>query len=159
MAFDVQWQDPSDMTSFKLLEPGEATFVIKKANEHDAKGKALSSRNTGEAMVKFDLYVTDAKGVSSFVSEYVVASQAYKVKNICWSIGKPDIYMDGRDMGVNVQRMVRGTGKCIVKTDVSENPQYGDKTVIAKFIDAQNMPAKNSKANVPQTLTEDSLPF
>ncbi len=153
--FDVQWQDPNEMTQYKILEPGEATFLVNQIYDTAANGSRMCSSRTGEEMIKVEFEVTDSKNNTGLVNEYIVASQAWKIKQICWAINKPEIYMEGKESGINTQRMVGQSGKCILKTDKG-TPQYpNDKTAISKFIDAVGKPVEPMANVVP----DDDVPF
>ncbi len=149
--FDLQWQDPNEMTKYRLLKPGDATFVINFVYENNQSGKPMCSQKTGEAMIKIEFMVEDSDGNESAVDEYVLASQAWKLKQICDAIGKPEVYMDSKEGGFNNARIIGECGKCVIKTDVPSDPKYNERTVIAKFIP---MPVKTEV-----TVIDDDLNF
>ena len=154
--FDVQWQDPSEMSQYKILEPGEASFLINNIFDTNPNGSSMSSSRTGEPMIKIEFEVTDSRGATGLVNEYIVASQAWKVKQICWAINKPEIYMEGKDSGINTKRMIGHAGMCVIKTDKPTDPKYNEKTTIAKFIDAVS---KQVKTESSARDIEDAVPF
>jgi hypothetical protein len=159
--FDVQWQDPNEMTAYKLLEPGEAKFLVNRIFDTSPNGNRMCSSRTGEEMIKVEFEVTDSKSNTGLVNEYIIASQAWKVKQICWAINKPEIYMEGKENGINIQRMVGHSGQCILKTDKPSDPKYDEKTTIAKFIDAvpKESMLKDGKFVATVEIIDDTIPF
>lgn len=156
MTFCFDWQDPEEMTAFKVLEEGEATFKV-----HDV--VEATSKKTGEAMLKVVLSVTDSKGANSFVDDYILSSHPWKLKNLCWAINKPEIYTESSDGKLNPMRLVAEKGKCIIKTDKPDNPNFQERSVIAKYLDAVKEAEKNKKHEAEQArqdnLPDDPLPF
>ena len=157
--FDVQWEDPSEMTAYKVLTPGEAIFTVQQIIDTAKNGVSkLCSQKTGEEMIRVVFMVEDSKGKTSMVDYYILASQAWKLKAICWAINKPEIYMEGKEgKGINTLKMVGEGGQCVIATEKSKDPKYpDDKTVITKFVDAvKEAEAAALQASVP----DDDVPF
>ena len=156
MTFAFNWQDPDEMTTLKILAEGEASFKVQQVYEYDERGNLLCSRKSGEQMIKVELMVTDARGASGLVYDYILSSQPWKLKNLCWAVNKPDIYTDAKDGQLNPQKLVAEKGRCIIKTDRPTDPRFEDKSTIAKYLDG--VKAAQDQAH-QDSMPDDEIPF
>ena len=159
--FNVQWEDPSEMTAYKVLTPGEAIFTVQQIIDTAKNGVSkLCSSRTGEEMIRVVFLVEDSTGKTSMVDQYIVASQPWKIKQICWAINKPEIYMEGKEHGdINTLKMVGHGGQCVIAIEKSTDPRYpDDKTVISKFIDAVKESESKIEQKTEQTVSQNAIP-
>lgn len=154
MSFEYGYVDPNEMSSYKLLEPGEGNFKI--INTQDKVSKA------GNPMMVITFKLIDSKGRDTLYDEYLLKSDdeeqkkttATKIYNILHSIGKGEIY--GKPL--RQHDVIGCCGKCIIKTKKSTNPNYpDDKSVIAKYISAVDATGQNQ--TVAQEPFDDDIPF
>lgn len=150
MTFEFQWQDPSEMSAFKILAEGEADFKVQEVIE-------AVSKKTGEPMLKVVLSVTDANGNNGLVDEYILSSGPWKLKNLCWAVNRPDIYNESSDGKLNSIRLVAERGRCIIKTDKPENPKFNERSIVAKYIDGVKAAADAQKVQAEKAM-QDSIP-
>lgn len=158
MTFSFQWQDPSEMSVFKVLAEGEGSFKVQHVYETDNKGEMLCSKKTGEQMIKIELMVTDSHGASTIIDEYIVASQAWKLYNICKAIGRVDIYESAKDGSLNCNKLLGEKGRCLIATDTPSDPKYKAKSVIAKYLEPEKQ-AVAKHANTDYSNMNDDVPF
>lgn len=156
MTFNFQWQDPEEMTAFKILKEGEASFKVQDVIES-------VSKKTGEPMLKVVLSVTDELGNNSLIDDYILASGPWKLKNLCWAVNKPEIYTESSDGRLNPMKLIAEKGRCVIKTDKPDNPKFNERSVIAKYIDGVKAVQEAEKAKqeqaVQDSIPNDDLPF
>jgi len=137
MALNYNWVDPKELNAFQVIEPGDGEFKVIKCEEKQSRA--------GNNMMVVTFRLTDVRGQSTLANEYLVASSdpaqnkstATKTYNLLSGIGMLALYgrpLDGRDI-------VGRSGRCIIKTQKSDDPQYADKSVIAKYIAVVHEPA------------------
>lgn len=151
MAISYGYVDPKEMSAFQLIEPGEGTFKVTNAEEK-------ISRN-GNPMMVITFMLTNHRGQQTLYNEYIISSKdpvqnksaATKVYNILRSLGRDDLY--GHPL--EARHVLHGKGKCIIKTQKSDDPQYSDKSVIAQYIADE---AKAPQGTEPVDINDD-LPF
>lgn len=151
MAIEYGYVDPSQMTSYQLVQPGEGTFRIKSAEEKISRA--------GNNMLVVTFLLTDSRGQSTLANEYLLESQdetqnkstATKVYNILNGIGRPELY----GLPLEPKHLLHGRGKCIIKTQKSEDPQYADKSVISKYVYEVN----EAPENIKEKDVQDDIPF
>lgn len=132
MSIPYGYVDPSEMTAYQLIEPGEGTFKVVDAEEK-------ISRN-GNPMMAITFRITNMKGQSTLANEYIVSSNdavqnkiaATKIYNLLSAIGRVDLY----GLPLETKHVLHGRGKCIIKTHKSDDPKYSDKSVISQYISA-----------------------
>jgi hypothetical protein len=148
VALDYNWVDPKELNAFQIIEPGEGKFKILKAEERVSRA--------GNNMMVITFRLTDSKGASTLTNEYIIASTdetqskraANKIYSLLTAIDKLSLY--GKPL--EARHIVGDTGRCIIKTQKSEDPQYPDKSVIAKYISMVH--------NNPEPVdADDDIPF
>lgn len=156
MTFNFTWQDPEEMTAFKVLKEGEASFKVQDVIE-------TTSKKSGEQMLKVVLSVTDERGDNSLVDDYILSSAPWKLKALCWAVNKPEIYTESSDGRLNPLKLVAERGRCTIKTDKPDNPNFHERTIIAKYIDGVKL-AEKAKTDAAfdaaqAAIPDDTLPF
>ncbi len=147
--FDNYYVPPQDLSGFQLIEPGEGKFKIIKIEEKQSRA--------GNQMMVVTFRIWNTRAQSTLYNEYLVGANtedqrkatATKIFNLLNAIGKADLY--GKPIGENI---VGGTGKCIIKTQKSDDPQYQDKSVISQYISVAN-----AAADPMQNFPDDEIPF
>lgn len=156
MTFNFKWQDPNEMSAFKILQEGEASFKVQDVIE-------TTSKKTGEEMLKVVLLVTDSKGDSSLVDDYILSSAPWKLYNLCKAINRPEVYHESSDGKLNTMKIIAEKGRCKIKTDKPVNPNFQDRTIISGYIDAtKNATKEQAAAELAQAqanFPDDKLPF
>jgi len=130
MAFNYNTVDPKDMAAFQIIEPGEGTFKVVKCEDKQSRA--------GNDMMVVTYRIVDSRGRSTLYNDYLIASNdevqnkstATKIYNLLCGIGRSDLY--GAPLGH--EHILCGKGRCIIKTQKSDDPRYDDKSVISKFI-------------------------
>lgn len=150
MALRYNYVNPKELNPFQLIEPGEGKFRVLKVEER-------TSQNGNEMMV-IGLRLTDRTGATTLCNEYLVSSDnadynkktATKVYNLLNAINKPELY--GKPL---YDRDIIGCeGRCIIKTEKSNNPDYSDRSVIAKYISVVNPEHYEERPEI-----DDDIPF
>lgn len=156
MTFNFKWQDPNEMSAFKILAEGEASFKVQEVIE-------TTSKKTGEEMLKIVLQITDSKGDTGLVDDYIVASGPWKLHALCKAIGHPEFYNDSSDGRLNTMKLIAEKGRCKIKTDKPDNPNFKERTIIASYIDIvkneEKAQAAAELAAAQANFPDDSLPF
>ncbi len=149
MQFNYIYEEADQNELVSVLTPGDATFQVKNVHNKDKNGENMRS-SKGDDMIKVELLVKDSHGKSGMVYEYITSKMGWKLRALCKSIGKENLYNKSGNM--DVTQLKYGTGSCSVKTHSSAG--YDDKTVIDKFYEGV---AKNDPS-LPNT-EDDDLPF
>ena len=136
-------EDPKPFSEFKIIPEGEGEFEIVDA----AVGKSKSSGNA-QMIFKIRIY---SQGQNTLYMKYVQYNQPYIIKAMAEAIGHPEIY--NKTAELEVYKFLNGAGTCVIKTEVSNNPRFPDKSVISKFI-----PREPIKYSAPVE-DNDELPF
>jgi hypothetical protein len=151
---EYKTEEELDSGGFKGAE-GEADFVISSAQESISK--------SGNEMIKIGVKVWDKNGEEGVVLDYLVGTVAFKIKQICESIGKPEWYSAELDL---TPEMLEGMGgKCILKIEKSTNPEYSDSTKIKSYIAHSGEPVperavvSKKEAAVSDISFDDDMPF
>ena len=130
MSISYRYVAPDEMSAFRVIRPGPGTFKVTAAEEKTSRA--------GNRMLVVTFRLTDERGQSTLANEYLVESQdeaankgtATKIYNLLTAINRSDLY--GRPL--EARHIVHGHGKCIIKTEVSDDAKYKDKSVIAQYI-------------------------
>lgn len=153
MTFNFQWQDPKEMNAFKLLAEGEASFKVQEVIE-------TTSKKSGEEMLKVVLQVTDSKGDTGLVDDYILASGPWKLKNLCYAVNKPEYYDQSSDGRLNPLKLVAEKGRCVIKTDKPDNPNFNERSIVSKYIDAVKEAKKTAEIEaINNNAPDDTIPF
>ena len=152
MAIGYNYVDPKDMSAFQIIEPGEGSFKILKAEEKQSR--------QGNNMMEVTMTLTNTRGQSTLYREYIVSSDdpiqnkstATKIYNILNAIGRADVY----GMPLIDRHLQHGSGKCIIKTQKSDDERYPDKSVVSQYISRTDVAASGAES---ATDLEDSIPF
>jgi len=147
MAISYGYVDPKEMSAYQLIEPGEGTFKVTNAEEKMSRSQNL--------MMVVTFVLTNHKGQSTLANEYLVSSKdpaqnkstATKIYNLLNAIGRVDLY--GHPL--EARHLLHGRGKCIIKTQKSDDPQYPDKSIIAQYV-AKDFVASTDEANLDQDI-------
>ena len=133
MGFAVDFYTDEELSP--LLTPGEGRFKIKEALEKVSQA--------GNPMMVLNMDLIDCNGREGFHSEFLIKSEddrtnrmtAAKIKAIANCIGKPDMYSEGAVLhSIDV---LGEKGKCMIKTQISKDSQYPDKSIVAKYLPVQ----------------------
>lgn len=157
--------EPAELVN--LLAEGEGTFQIVSV-------VPTRSKTSGYRMFVVTSEVTDSNGKMLKCDDYLVLTVgdeagmkrlATRIKNISYAINKPEIY-DGGLNKLRTSDFLGGRGKCIIKTQQSNNAQYPEpKSIIAKYIDrrtpAEGQPLSDAAAAPAAAVAQldDPLPF
>lgn len=145
--FTFDYFDPKQLSP--TLEPGDGKFLITQVVPKISKGQ--------NKMLEFTFEVTDSNDKKLTINDWLVATPgdsagmkrlATKIRNIANSIGKPELYAEGRAKVTPID-FVGHKGLCIIKTQTSDN--YSDRSIIAKYIEKASEPVA---ADI-----DDDLPF
>lgn len=164
--FDFEYVDPKQL-SF-TLEPGDGTFKIVEVLIGE-------SKSSGNPMMTVTFEVTDCRGTTQKINDYLVAPRMTikngdpvhdkkvdddyaatkkrlntKIMNISKAIGKPELYAPGASK-LQPNDLLGYTGQCLIKTQSSDD--FADRSVIAKYYDA------TKKEAVAVNDIDDPLPF
>lgn len=136
-----------------LLTPGPAHFVIRGFVDTNQDGTPLISRASKAPMIKLDLSVTDARGKTASIYEYLTANNPWRIKQLAEAVGRPSLYSPSGTL--NPRELLNLDGQCVVKTFSQEG--FGDKTKVDKFVPS-NRPQGHQEYQAPKSV-EDDLPF
>ena len=134
MALPYTPVDPKDMTAFQVITPGEGKFKVIKCEDKQSRA--------GNDMTVVTFRLVDSRGRSTLYNEYLIAgndevqnkSTATKIYNLLCAIGRQQFY----GMALEHKHIMGGAGECIIKTQVSEDPRFEDKSVISKYIPVES---------------------
>ena len=121
-----------------LLKPGEVDFEVIKAREKLSKA--------GNHMIELMAKVWDKDGKTANIFDYLLDSQAWKIKHFWESVGLSENYPKG-DM--EVEALIGLGGKCVIVTQKDETGKYGDQTKIKDYL----------KKDGKEIKKEDDVPF
>lgn len=152
MAIKYTYVDPKQMSSYQLIEPGEGKFKITHCEEKPSRA--------GNDMMQITMQLTNTKGQSTLYKEFIVPSDdpsqakrtATKIYNILNSIGRVQVYGEP----LEARHLLQGNGRCIIKTQKSDNPDYADKSVVSQYISQAD--AMDSMVT-DESEFDDSIPF
>lgn len=152
---------------FNVLEPGEATFLIKNIFYNDKDGFPLKTKDNMPKVIVV-VEATDKQGTTSAIYEHISAKATFKAYTMCKAVGQKELYAeDGTDFD-----MLKGLrGKCIVKTEqtpgynatskisaYTPHPKYDEEVPdMRKGVD-QNLIPNDSLAGLGDPATEE-IPF
>ncbi len=146
------YRDPKDISGsgFKIINEGEGLFKILSISPH-------TSRN-GNNVHKVTFKLKDNVGQTTLYMHYLQNNDylAENIYRICEAIDRVHLYSIH---GTDLDQLVGGSGRCIIKTERDE--QYGDKSKIYRFIPYKSM-QEEAPPPVSQAKKEsfdDSLPF
>lgn len=121
----------------KLLQKGEADFVVKAAKNSVSQG--------GNEMIEIQAEVTDSTGVTAVLKDWLLPAMGHRLRHFCYAVGLGSIYERGELDATHCQG--RG-GRCMIMIEKSE--QYGDKNKIKDYVVApqtkQTTGYQNAKA-------------
>jgi hypothetical protein len=121
----------------ETFTPGFACFCIKNIKFLDANNEILMSSKRS-IMIRVDMLITDSKGFSDTIYEYMTSATAWKNKQLEKVVGlkgRITDYLSGAsDIGV-LQEFLGESGMCTIKLDKSKDDRYEDKFVIATYIE------------------------
>jgi hypothetical protein len=137
---------------FNLLEPGEATFVIKNVYYNDKEGFPLTSKE-GAPKVVVVVEATDCKGVSSSIYEHITAKAAFKSYTMCKAVGRKELY---EESGVDFDLLKGAKGKCMVKTD--QSPGYNASSKIYSYIPHPKYADEEDKVDMQKGVDQNAIP-
>lgn len=92
MAFRYEYKTDEELElGYKLLAAGECKFMIKSVADKDDRGFELIN-SKGNPYLKIELVVIDSKGQKGLVMENISSNAAWKIKELCHAVGKPQYY-------------------------------------------------------------------
>lgn len=150
MAFKFVYLKEEDLNNaVRILAEGEASFVVKSAEECKSKASGLNQ-------LKLSLLVTDRTGEKSLLWEYLPGTEnmAWKIRKFLRAIGCGNFY---NSKGIlEPIFLINKSGNCILKTQPSENPEYGPKTIIDKYLEKEGFEHESKNQQVDE---DDDVPF
>jgi hypothetical protein len=152
----------------QLLKPGFAWFDIIQADDTRQDGSPLISKN-GALMLKLTLNCTDTQGNTLRVYDYIIEGIEWKILSLQKSINTEDpilvIPNDGKKSPYWDKRLLAKfrNGVCSIRTDISKDERYGDKSVIAAYLPEDICEKLNVKYNepineLPDEVVKDTIP-
>lgn len=127
-----------------LIPEGEYNFEVSKAIEKISKA--------GNPMIELTIKIWDHEGKEKTIYDYLMTGKPaylYKIKHFCYSIGKGDLYENGKISDVE---LMGGSGKLIlVIRDSKDN--YPPRNAVKDYIVNEN------KTNENEDKFDDDLPF
>ena len=142
---------PDDLNSFKVIEEGEGTFKVLEATEE-------VSKTSGKDMMNILYELKNLRGQSTLCNQYIVANEwaAKNIYGILDAAGKAELYQE-KNGEIKPYDLIGLKGQCKIKTEVSTNPNFEDKSKVGYFI-----PASQKRPIHSETVEEcpdDSIPF
>ena len=135
MNFSFDYVEPDQLTSFRIIPEGEGEFKINDV-------EPVMSR-AGKPQLKIKMTLRSQGQSTSYVL-YITNAQAFRIKALCDAIGKPHLYSKA---GLDFVQLVGCEGCCVIETEKSDDPQYKDKSVIAKFLESSTSGAVSYDSN------------
>ena len=151
MTFEFDYRPAEDLAAFKVITEGDGFFKILDAKEE-------ISKSSGKPMLTLTHRLQNERGESTLYMQYISQNEyaANSIYSICEAAGKVDMYIacNGRIGAIDLLGL---KGRCKIKTEVSKDEKYDDKSKIGKFIkykpeaqDASNAPGfENSLDDMP----------
>jgi hypothetical protein len=127
MKYDYKSPEQLEAERPKLQE-GLAQFEITKSED-------AVSKTSGNPMISLQFKVWDVNGKTGVVFDYITSAQSYKIKALCYAIGKPEWY--AMDYDLQAHELVGFAGKCMLKNEASTNPAYSDKMKIHYYVEKE----------------------
>jgi len=141
--WNYKFVDPKEFNVYKVLTEGEGSFKVKSVFDKDKDGYPLEDKN-GLPKLKLVLNVTDSKGNTSLIDDYLTGSWPARIHEFALGVGLPGLY---NAAGViDTQKLVGLSGGCIIKTDTYNGK---DSSKIAAYLVNDNQ----------QILPDDDIPF
>ena len=149
------YRDPKEFGAFKVIKEGEGKFKILDI-------KHGYSKKQKEQFV-FTFKLQDSEGRQTLYMNYMQINEylSENIWRICEAAGRTDLYTD---QGTNPEDLKGLSGMCKIKTEVSDDPRFEDKSVIARFIPYKPMVESSDAvlqaldANQVEQL-DDEIPF
>ena len=125
MTFRFDYVEPEKLGGFRLIPEGDGTFRVIDV--------AMGVSRAGNQQLEVKMVLT-CGGESTNYIYYIGAQHASKVKYLCDAIGHPQLYNESGELDPTV--LIGSRGACVIKTEVSKDPAYKDKSVVARFIES-----------------------
>lgn len=156
--FEYNYVPPEELVPEDVIfTPGEGHYSILSFYETNKDGSELMTRE-GDKMLRLVLLFTDCKGKKGTLIDNLVGNpkNAWKIKQIMDSIGKPNLY--SQQASFHPEELLGMQGRAIVKTQ--SNPAYKDKSVIGRYLpyDDQFKGSVSFKDSKDED-DDDSIPF
>ena len=144
--------DPKEFGAFKVIGEGEGKFKVMDIKHGYSK--------KGKEQFVFTFKLQDSHGRQTLYMNYMQINE-YLPENIwriCEAAGRTELYSS---QGTNPEDLKGLTGMCKIKTEISEDPRFGDKSVIARFIAYKPMLESESTSETEQSVDQldDEIPF
>ncbi len=137
-----------------VLKEGNCTFTILEIVNTTRDGAPLVAKSSGLPMVKIKFDVTDSKGATTKIYEYLTSKASWKIKTLLDAIGKSDLYNSSGQL--NLGELLGLTGACTVETDSSYDPEK-PRSVIKKYLKAKTPAVLTGEFKVEDF--DDVIPF
>lgn len=154
------YKTPQELESERpMLSEGEADFEIVKAED-------AISKSSGNEMIKLSVKVWDSEGQTAIIFDYLVSTVPFKIKQVCESVGRPEWYAANYDL--NPGDLIGQSGKCVLKNEKNQDPQYPDRLKIASYLKGSaseaatiNKPVSTANTEPPQSSSDfdDDIPW
>lgn len=133
---------PEEKRTWEPFPPGEYDYTI-----DDAKERTSSA---GNEMIELTLHIFNAEGHKRIVSDYIVNSAVWKIKQCAASCGLMDEFSTGE---LEAYYFVGKSGRVKIKIETSD--QYGDKNKVAAYVKEPSV--ARAEARAVQKADADSL--
>lgn len=130
------------ITKNPILEEGLGTFYVQESRPHTSK--------SGNECLKITMRLYDKHGTECWYSMYVMPNNPLRLKFLCASIGKSYLY--NANGVIDPDQLVGERGQCMIKTEISTNPEYANRSIIQSFVplssrgDYSSIDVKNARA-------------
>ena len=128
MAFKYEYKSDSELElTYKKLAIGECKFMVKSVTDKDDRGFDLVN-SKGNPYLKLELIVIDSKGEKGLVRENISSNAAWKIKELCYSLGVPQFY---NDKGEFEPSMIIGLQGALILEDRTYTKNDGTQATIS----------------------------
>ena len=135
------------------LREGIASFKILEASDTDKNGYQLKSK-AGNPMMKVVFNLKDGFGGGGVISDYFLANQGWKIRNLLKAVNKSHWYQGGALAPSDLKDLV---GQCNLKSD--STPEYPDRVKIASYIEREKAETVNEPRSQDLRNDIDDIPF
>jgi hypothetical protein len=131
-------------TQRPLLEPGWGYFQISRVDTLTKDGKPLVSKK-GNPMLKVNLQVTDSRGATEFVTDWIVSDLDWKIANVQEALQITNLY-DKQTGRFDIALLQNKCGACSL--DIQSSDQYGDSVRIKMYVPMEFIKMLNQEEKV-----------
>lgn len=148
-----RYEATEDESDKQKLKEGTASFKILDASDTDKNGYQLKSKS-GNAMMKVTFSLKDSHGGHGVLSDYFLATQGWKIRNLLKAINRTHWYQGGALAPSDLKNLI---GQCSLKNDPT--PEYPENIKIASYIEIEKAESVNETRSQDLRNDIDDIPF